>query len=164
MTFICLEGPDEVGKTTLARLLGGPGGELKDCCRSGVYDRSWVTNWVYRLAMPYRAWTFPRQEPFVSMAHLVILLPGTRSPEQYRQVYASHGYSTREIDRVDWLYIDMAKTLQSAIAVGSMVFQSVSMLQWNPAGDLEWVLVTPQSMESAELVRSIAFNRNNNNN
>jgi len=130
---ICLEGPDEVGKSTIASLLGGPGEKLPGNAVSGVYDRSWVTDYVYRLAIPTHDWSeFQIQAPFAAAnVDLVVILPGDKLTFDFMEKPCrEHGYSPADYQRVNYTYMSAYDMLAMSVRLRSRLFKSVSLLQW----------------------------------
>lgn len=138
---ILLEGPDEVGKTTLARLLNGnrPVQELEgNGTPGGIYDRSWVTNWVYRLTLPNFDWRHTSHKaPYASPdVDLIIILPADRDIEAIDQrVHAEHGYPIGAYGRLVHGYMAMYQHLALINGQGGAtpLFRSLCMLQWVPS-------------------------------
>lgn len=137
---ILLEGPDEVGKTTLARRISG-NHTIPELSGNGtpgsVYDRSWVTNWVYRLTLPDFDWSHtshkaPCATPDVD---LVIILPADRDISAIdHKVHAEHGYPVGTYDRLVHGYMAMYQHLAVINGQGDAtpLFRSLCMLQWVP--------------------------------
>lgn len=148
---IVLEGPDEVGKTTLAQLMCGRQlGSLPAIPRRGaVYDRSWVTNMVYRIAMPMHDWSAYSSEPPTANPEvdLVILLPDfSRREKATAQTAGEHGYSAADYDRVVRAYHDVYALLATSASRNSGLFRSVSLLRWTS----EYELIIAKSTDSLD--------------
>ena len=115
---IALEGPDEVGKTSLASFMG-----------DYTTDRSWLTNAVYRRAMPDHDWSSYRDKPVPERdsRHLVILLPEQPTPKWLlRQVSEEHGYLREDYQRVVDLYAGLPWLAPDLF----VPWATVSMLCW----------------------------------
>lgn len=134
---ILFEGPDEVGKSTLAAKLNeGPVGELPHNPMSYTYyDRSWLTNWVYRLAMPTFDWSqFPQTSPRLApITDLVVILPADMEVDAIsKKVQAEHGYGPNDYAQVVHTYISMYQLIANLQGSLSPLFRSTSLLQWLP--------------------------------
>lgn len=92
---IVFEGPDGVGKTTLAKRMGGE------------QDRSWLTCMIYRFGMPKRNWDdFSLQWPKASANDdlVVITYDYDNTPDDLEAYANVHGYNRYELAWVNHLY------------------------------------------------------------
>lgn len=120
---IVLEGPDEVGKSSLADYMGDE-----------VADRSWLTNRVYRHAMPKHDWSSYASDELVPRKddrHLVILLPEQPTPKHIlAQVKAEHGYAPADYQAV----VDLYASLPWLVPGWAAPWESVAMICWQIDG------------------------------
>lgn len=182
--LVVFEGPDKTGKSTSARELASGVEPVYGLTRD-IYERAlsevdtsaiatfdrleWITQYAYRLTMPYRDWagTTP-QFPFpLPKAHLIIKCHTRQSAAQVRDEF---GYPALEMQRLNLLYRVLAESLLDLNrSVCFSLFKSVSLVsventrgRWSES--LEWLdsepltLVTPSdTYTTTRLVRNLRY-------